>query len=76
MKELAADFLRLGLGMVPQPPLASPPSDSMVTTGNDGLPLIRCMTDAPASRMNTAELLLLEQDALAAEDTQRIRLLV
>ena len=71
LKELVAEFLRLGLGMGPQSAPASPSPDSMVAIGQDGLPLIRCTTNAPASRMSAAELLQLEQAALASEDAQR-----
>lgn len=37
----------------------------------DGLPVVRCDRDVPATRMSTRDLLALEQDALAGEDLQR-----
>jgi plasmid stability protein len=71
LKDLMAEFLRQGLGMASQAANTAPASGSMVTIGQDGLPVIRCATDAPAARMDATALLRLEQAALAAEDRQR-----
>ena len=63
VKELVADFLRQGLGMMP-PEIPGPPSaGSMVEVGPTGLPVIRCRAAAPATRMSVKKLLQLEQAA-------------
>ena len=71
VKELVADLLRQGLGIVTPKQPAMLPGDSMIEIGPDGLPVVRCPPDAPSSRMSAAALLQLEQAALAAEDAQR-----
>lgn len=71
VKDLVADFLRQGLGIAPPVQVAMPPADSMIAMGPDGLPVVRCQTGAPASKMRPLELLQLEQVALAEEDLRR-----
>ena len=71
LRDLVADFLRQGLGMAPQQAPKAPPQGSMVQTAPNGLPTIRCNANAPASAMGLQDLLLLEQEAQAAEDLQR-----
>ena len=68
VKDLVAEFLRQGLGMetTGQKPLSS----HLVETGENGLPVIRCQPDAPATRMGSEELLRLEQESQAREDLQ------
>jgi hypothetical protein len=63
VKDLVADLLRQGLGMAPLGPSQSPPASSMVEIGDSGLPVIRCVPHAPATRMSAEELLKLEQEA-------------
>lgn len=71
LKDLVADFLRQGLGIAPPAQLAPPPADSMIEIGPEGLPVVRCQAEAPATRMGASELLQLEQAALAEEDLRR-----
>ena len=71
VKDWVAEFLQVGLGMTPQAGLARRSGDSMVALGQDGLPVIRCATAAPASRMSIRALPQLEQAAHVAEDTSR-----
>ena len=66
VKDLVAEFLRQGLGIAPQAP--APPAGSMVEIGPKGLPVIRCRSKAPATRMSAKKLLQLEQAAQAEED--------
>lgn len=70
LKDLVTDFLWQGLGMVPPARLELPPAGSMVEIGQSGLPIIRCRTDAPASRMSVEELLKLEQSTQTEDDLQ------
>lgn len=65
LKDVAAELLTRGL--------ADPatPAKPRVEIQTNGLPVIRCGTDAPASRMTTEELLALEQETLLREDLQR-----
>ena len=75
LRDLAADFLRQGLGMgAPRP--ATPPPGSRVEIGADGLPIIRGGADAPARLMSTEALIALEQDLQTQEDMQRAGLSV
>jgi plasmid stability protein len=70
LRDLAADFLRQGLGMgAPRP--ATPPPGSRVEIGADGLPIIRGSDDAPSRAMTAEALIALEQDLLTQEDMQR-----
>lgn len=70
LRDLVADFLRQGLGMVAPQPLM-PPSGSRVEIGADGLPIIRGGAEAPARLMSTEALIALEQDLQTREDMQR-----
>ena len=75
LRDLAADFLRQGLGMgAPRP--ATPPPGSRVEIGADGLPIIRGVADAPARLMSNEALIALEQDLQTQEDMQRAGLSV
>ncbi len=47
------------------------PADSMIETGPQGLPVVRCQADARAARMNAEALPQIEQAALAAADMRR-----
>jgi hypothetical protein len=42
----------------------------MVEIGDGGLPVVRCIANAPATRMSVEELLKLEQETQAEEDLQ------
>lgn len=68
VKDLVAEFLRLGLGIVPLGRAGKPPVSSMVQVGETGLPTVRCRPHAPATRMSVAELLKLERETQARED--------
>lgn len=70
LRDLAADFLRQGLGMGALRP-ATPPPGSRVEIGADGLPIIRGSDDAPSRSMTAEALIALEQDLLTQEDMQR-----
>lgn len=71
LRDLAADFIRQGLGLAtPRPPQAPPP-DSIVQLSQSGLPVIRCRADAPALGLAVDELLALEKQAQTQEDMQR-----
>ena len=71
VKALVTDCLRQALGILPKnavDDLADP--SSLVQTGVNGLPVVRCAPDAPATLMSVEELLQLEQEAQAQEDRQ------
>lgn len=71
LRDLAADFLRQGLGMAAPRPATTLPQDLPFELGADGIPLFRGSANAPAVHMSLEELLKLEQDALTSEDMQR-----
>lgn len=70
LRDLVADFLRLGLGIAAPRPVA-PPLGSRVEIGADGLPIIRGDAHAPARSMSTDALIALEQTLQTQEDMQR-----
>jgi plasmid stability protein len=71
LRDLAADFIRQGLGLAaPRSPQA-PPGDSRVQLNPAGLPVIRCSADAPAPGLTVDDLLALEQQSQSREDMQR-----
>jgi plasmid stability protein len=74
LRDLAADFLRQGLGMAQAKPPAPLPSHSLVQLSANGLPVVQCAATAPAHHMRPQDLLQLEQRALAQEDMQRASL--
>ena len=63
--DLAAEYLRQGLGMAASSPMPAPPAGSRVQISANGLPELQCRANAPASRMNAKQLLQLEQAGLA-----------
>jgi plasmid stability protein len=71
LRDLAADFLRQGLGMTAAKPPELPPTHSMVKLSANGLPVVHGSAKAPARRMSAQDLLKLEKQALAQEDMQR-----
>jgi plasmid stability protein len=71
LRDLAADYLRQGLGMAAPRQVMTLPQDLPFEIGADGIPIFRGSADAPATRMSLEELLKLEQDALTSEDMQR-----
>jgi len=71
LRDLVADFMRQGLGLAAPKVPPTPPPDSLVTIGANGLPVIRCGMDAPATRMSVSELLVLEQQTQTQEDLRR-----
>lgn len=74
LKDLMADFIRQGLGHPPTSDVRRQPATSeRVSLAADGLPLIRCRAAAPARKRSVAELLALEQAALAEDDLRHAR---
>lgn len=71
LRDLAADFLRQGLGLACAKPAQAIPPESAVYIGPNGLPVFRCGDNAPAQHMRLEQLLALEQEALTGEDMQR-----
>lgn len=71
LRDLAADFMRQGLGLAAFRPVQELPTHSPVQIGLNGLPVIRCSVDASAHLMALDELLALEQKTLIQEDLQR-----
>lgn len=71
LRDLAADFLRQGLGMAAPRQATTLPQDLPFDIGANGIPVFRSGNNAPASHMSIKELLQLEQDALYQEDMQR-----
>lgn len=71
VKNLVTEILRQGLGITPPMQPEKPPVGSLVEIGECGLPVIRCRPDASATRMSVGELLKLEQEAQAEEDSKR-----
>jgi hypothetical protein len=71
LRDLAAEFIRQGLGMAaPKPPQAPEPG-SIVQLSPGGLPVIRCSADAPALGLSLDALLALEQQTQTREDMPR-----
>jgi hypothetical protein len=50
----------------------SRPAKPGIEIRTNGLPMVRCAANAPAKWMSAAELRLLEQETLNAEDLQRL----
>lgn len=71
LRDLAADFLRQGLGMAAPRQATKPPPGSPVEMGADGLPVIRGRADAPARRMSAEALIAFEQALQTEEDMRR-----
>lgn len=74
VKDLVAEFLRQGLGLVAPAQVPALPVGSMVQIGPGGLPVVRCRAKAPAARMSAAQLLRLEQAAQTEADSSHVRL--
>ena len=71
LKDVAADLLKRGLAG-PETTTKSRPAKPEIEIQASGLPVVRCKANAPAKRMNTGELLALEQASLDQEDLQRL----
>ena len=69
LKDVAADLLKRGLAG-PETPAKPQPAKPKIEIQANGLPVVRCAADAPAMRMNSGELLSLEQETLHQEDLQ------
>ena len=73
LKDVAADLLKRGLA--DQGATAKPqPAKPRIEIQANGLPVVRCASNAPASGMTAYELLALEQETLHQEDLQRLGL--
>ncbi|MEI6415620.1 MAG: hypothetical protein WCP34_15360 [Pseudomonadota bacterium] len=68
LRDLAADLLRRGLGMLPLEPSEKPLASSMVKIVEGGLPVITCHPQAPTTHMSMEELLNLEQETQTEAD--------
>ena len=73
LKDVAAELLTRGLTDPCQPANPKPFKPHIEIQAN-GLPVICCGKNAPASRMTIEELLALEQETLLREDLQRVGL--
>jgi len=71
LKDVAADLLKRGLA-APEPSAKPRAVRPLIDIAANGLPVVRCATNAPAKRMTDEELLALEQEALNREDLQRL----
>lgn len=76
VKDLVAEFLREGLGMLPAARSKKFPTSERVKVRENGLPVIRCRPDAPATRMRVEDLLKLEQETQSEEDLKRAGLVL
>lgn len=71
LRDLATELIRQGLGMVVPRTVPTLPLSSMVVIGSNGIPTVRCNSNAPATRMDVDALLALEQTTQTSEDMQR-----
>lgn len=71
LRDLAADFIRQGLGLAAPRPLQAPSPGSRAEISADGMPIIRGEPDAPAQRMSAEDLITLERVLQTQEDMQR-----
>lgn len=72
LKRLVAELLIQSLNAASLPAQATAlPRSEHIVLNKRGFPVIRCGTNAPASRMTAEELIATEQQALLEEDMQR-----
>ena len=71
VKDFVAECLRQALAMPALRQAEKPPASSRVVIGEDGLPVLHCDPDAPATRMSVGKLLALEQESQTEEDLER-----
>ena len=71
LKDVAADLLKRGLA-APEPSTKPQTTKPRIVIQANGLPVVRCATNARARRMSAGELLALEQETLNREDLQRL----
>jgi plasmid stability protein len=71
LRDLAADFIRQGLGLTAPRLLQAPSPGSRAEISADGMPIIRGEPDAHARLMSAETLIALEQALLTQEDMQR-----
>ncbi len=71
LKDVAADLLERGFATEEKVKLPFSPS-VVIETNSNGLPVVICRKNSPASRMTIEELLTLEQETLHQEDLQRL----
>ena len=72
LKDLIADFIRQGLGLGAAKPANPLAESSMVYLAPNGLPVVRCGANAPASRATLQEVLDLEKQVLAEADLRYV----
>lgn len=70
LKDLVADCIRQGLGIAPPVPSGAGSLGERVLVASNGLPVILCHDNAPATRASLQDLLALEQQAQTEEDTR------
>jgi plasmid stability protein len=71
VKDLVTELLQQGLGLSPAGQAEKRPTSERVQIGENGLPLITCAPNAPATRLSVEALLALEQDTQTKEDLNR-----
>ena len=71
LRDLVAEFLKQGLGLPASLPGPVQSPGGMLALSANGLPVIRCRGDAPATQMRPQDLLALEQQAQTDEDMGR-----
>lgn len=71
LKDVATDLLKRGLAQSDVASTPSAPKPRILIQPN-GLPIVQCDANAPASRMSVRQLLQLEQEALTQEDIHRV----
>jgi plasmid stability protein len=71
VKDLVAELLQQGLGLAPTVPEEKRPTSARIQISENGLPLIPCAPNAPATRLSVETLRALEQDSQNKEDLNR-----
>ncbi len=71
LADIAVELMRQGLAQSVPP---SRPGKSKIVIQANGLPVVHCAANAPASDMTAEALIALEQESLTTEDMQRLGL--
>lgn len=71
LKDVAAEIIRQGLRFrsAQQP---QDPKQNNLLVSEQGFPVYKCRADAPATKSSIDELLQMEQDAIAGEDSKHV----